>query len=114
MSKSFFIMKLDFYMLDGRIECNPEYADSSGGSTHFSTQHFKLKCWGPPSWEFDGTDGVQYDKEKLVEETVNKLLREFTLDAHNSLKKIVGNLFDQAKKHCEEHHKDGTFGHKGH
>ncbi len=108
MSRSAFRMSIEFAMLDGRKECVPGFEDSSGGHITFKSWPCKIKLVGPGSHVFDGFNGEPFDREAWVSHMIEKFKEEMTLDAHfgGVLKSLFGNVFDQAKTHCDEHHAD--------
>lgn len=120
MSWSRFRLGLAFDMLDGRVECNPEMADWSGGHTSFNTSVKIGRYCGPASWMIDGSDKSEepWDRQAWVDSLVDRLKQDIVFEIQRNgdkmLRYMVENLLKQAEKHCEEHHKDGTFGHKGH
>jgi len=91
-------------MLDGRKECVPGYEDSSGGCVSFSTT-MRLKTSGPGSSTFDSLD-CPYDKDNWVKYTVEELEKEFEICGKQMLTSTIEQLFDKAKLHCDEHHKN--------
>ncbi len=103
MSRSRFKMNLEFHMLDGRWQCVPELRDTSGGHMIFKTGNFALRTGGPASWTFDELDGP-YDREKWIVNTKARFIEEMTKT--NLLDHMFGGLFDQAKQHCDDCHKD--------
>jgi hypothetical protein len=111
-------MKLDYHMLDGREECVPEMKGWSSGHIHFTFGPWKLRVSGPSSWTFDELD-EPYDREKWIALIKSKIIEDLTRG--RTLDCALGNLFDQAKKHCDENHKDmrerearGEWTRKGH
>jgi len=118
MSGSRISLRLDYAMIDGRIECNPEMADWSGGHMFFKFGPCKTRCRGPASWTFDELY-EPYDREKVVKRYVDELRAEIASGAGEQLLTyMIGNLLDQAKAHCDERHqeyrKQPFPGRKGH
>lgn len=116
MSRSSFRLSIEYAMLDGRKECVPGFEDSSGGHIMFKSIPCRLKLVGPGSSTFDGiswdADGnpisLPYDREEWVNYMVEKFKEEAIRDAHfgGLLKLLFGNVFDQAKAHCDANHID--------
>lgn len=98
MSRSCFMLKVDFHMLDGVVECNPEYADTTGGHTKFSTGTFKLRCHGPSSGMIEDPS---YDREKTIKEITEQLRAE--MFDHGAIERVVGRLLEDAEEHCRNH-----------
>lgn len=99
MSRSYFTFGIDFHMLDGRTECNPEYADSTAGHTKFLGGRCKRPI-GPGSWMIEDPS---YDKEKTANEITEQLRAE--MFDYGAVKRIVTHLLEEAEEHCRTVHK---------
>jgi hypothetical protein len=118
MSRSKISIELYYSMLDGREECVPEMAGWSGGHKQFKSGRISTRVCGPASWTFDELDGP-YDREACVQLAYDKLKEELMSESGaHMLKSMLGNMFDQAKAHCDAEHqeyrKQKNPGRKGH
>jgi hypothetical protein len=93
-------MTLEFAMLDENDLCIPGFEDTSGGHTTFKHGPFKLRLVGPSSNAFDEIQ-QPFERDKWVAHMVEQFKR----DDH-TLRCVFEQLFDMAKAHCDEHHKD--------
>lgn len=106
MSKSAFIMGVEFHMLDARKECVPGFEDWSSGHITFKTK-FRSKAAAPGSWVIDDQYGeVTFNKEKWAEHCAREIIEDLTFDDNRKLRRILVALFEQARAHCDEHHAD--------
>ena len=112
MSVSYWHIRLDFDMLEGRKACVPGFEDSSAGHTRFcaygkvrggpDSNVFDCITWGLHGEPLPGT----YDEEKHVDWYAKKILDELTARDNHMLKHLVRTNLQQAKKHCDECHGD--------
>lgn len=103
MSRSQMMMIIEYSMLDGRTECVPEMVDWTAGHIRFKSGHFKLRVRPPASWHFDECD-APYDREAWIAHTKSELIDELKFGC--TFDRVIGNLYDRAKAHCDENHAD--------
>ena len=109
MSRSSIMINLRYAMLDGNNPCVPGFEDSSGGHTSFTTGWCKMKVWPHSSSTFDEIHCDPYDRDACVKVVVAKIKEQIAAEEKYGdpfLTYLVGNLFDQAKAHCDEAHQD--------
>src|SRR5579871_2740281 len=78
MSRSCWLVGVEFHMLDARKECVPGFEDWSSGHIPFKTRA-KMRVYGPSSFAVDDQYGaLPFDKDKWAEYVANEIVTDLT------------------------------------